>query len=104
MQPITKNNCDFPTLRQSGCRTSTPRTARRGGTVRIVAAKDEYEPGSFLIYPLRDLGKTQLTLTPFKTGNARPELFDNEVLHMSDEGFVRWRRAVEPVFDAVCAK
>ena len=39
-----------------------------------------------------------------EAGNARPELFDNEVLHMSDEGFVRWRRAVEPVFDAVCAK
>ena len=36
-------------------------------------------------------------------GNAIPELFDNEVLHMSDEGFVRWRRAVEPIFDEVCA-
>ena len=34
-------------------------------------------------------------------GNAIPELFDNEVLHMSDEGFVRWRRAVEPIFDEV---
>lgn len=41
-----------------------------GGTVRIVAAKDEYEPGSFLIYPLRDLGKTQLTLTPFRTDDG----------------------------------
>ena len=37
-------------------------------------------------------------------GNARPELFDYEVLHMSDEGFIRWRRAVEPIFDAVCGK
>jgi beta-glucosidase len=35
-------------------------------------------------------------------GNAIPELFDNEILHMSDEGFVRWRRAVEPIFDEVC--
>ena len=42
-----------------------------GGTVRIVAAKDEYEPGSFLIYPLRDLGKTQLTLTTFKTADGQ---------------------------------
>ncbi len=37
-------------------------------------------------------------------GNAIPELFDNEVLHMSDEGFVRWRRAVEPIFDEVCGR
>lgn len=37
-----------------------------GGTVTIVAAQDEYEPGSFLVYALRDLGKTQLSLTPFR--------------------------------------
>ena len=42
-----------------------------GGTVRIVAAKDEYEPGSFLIYPFRDLGKTQLSLTPFRTADGK---------------------------------
>ncbi len=36
-------------------------------------------------------------------GNAIPALFDNELLHMSDEGFVRWRQAVEPIFDEVCA-
>ena len=41
------------------------------GTVRIVAAKDEYEPGSFLIYPFRDLGKTQLSLTPFRTADGK---------------------------------
>ena len=44
-------------------------------------------------------------LTPVfadQDGNAIPELFDNEILHMSDEGFVRWRRAVEPIFDEVC--
>ena len=48
-----------------------PEDGAAGGTVRIVAAKDEYEPGSFLIYPLRDLGKTQLTLTPFKTADGK---------------------------------
>ena len=35
--------------------------------VRIVSAKGEYEPGSFLIYPLSNLGKVTFSLTPFKT-------------------------------------
>ncbi len=48
-----------------------PRDGTAGGTVRIVAAGDEYEPGSFLIYPLRNLGKTQLSLTPFKTSDGK---------------------------------
>ena len=48
-----------------------PEDGAAGGTVRIVAAKDEYEPGSFLIYPLRDLGRTQLSLTPFKTADGK---------------------------------
>lgn len=37
-----------------------------------------------------------------KEGNAIPELYDGERLHMSDEGFVRWRKAVEPIFDEFC--
>ena len=41
-----------------------------GGVVRIVAAKDEYEPGAFLIRATRDLGKTPLALTPFKTADG----------------------------------
>ena len=36
-------------------------------TVGIISAQDEYEPGSFLIYALKDLGKVQLSLTEFKT-------------------------------------
>ena len=48
-----------------------PEDGAAGGTVRIVAAKDEYEPGSFLIYPLRDLGRTQLSLTPFRTDDGK---------------------------------
>lgn len=39
--------------------------------VRILTAGDEYEPGSFLIYPLKDLGKGKLTLTPFKTKDGK---------------------------------
>ena len=39
--------------------------------VRICAAKDEFEPGSFLVYPLADLGKVTFTLTPFKTDDGK---------------------------------
>ena len=42
-----------------------------GGTVRIVMAKDEYEPGSFLIWGLKDLGKAQLSLGEFKTADGK---------------------------------
>ncbi len=35
-------------------------------------------------------------------GDSIPELFDDERLHMSDAGFVVWRKAVEPFFDEVC--
>ncbi len=43
--------------------------------VRIVSAKGEYEPGSFLVYPLADLGKVKFSLSPFKTteGQVFPE-------------------------------
>ena len=37
-------------------------------------------------------------------GNTIPKLFDNERLHMSDAGFIKWRAAVEPIFDEVCGK
>jgi len=39
--------------------------------VRIVMAQDEYEPGSFLLYAFEDLGRTKLTLTPFKTADGK---------------------------------
>ena len=42
-----------------------------GGTVRIIAAKGEYEPGSFLVYPFSDLGKVAFSLTPFKTDKGQ---------------------------------
>ncbi len=39
--------------------------------VRICAAKDEFEPGSFLVYPLADLGKVTFSLSPFKTDDGK---------------------------------
>lgn len=40
-------------------------------SVKIIAAGDEFEPGSFVIYPLKDLGKVSLCLTPFKTKDGK---------------------------------
>ena len=40
-------------------------------TVRIVAARDEFEPGAFLVYPLADLGKVAFSLTSFKTAKGQ---------------------------------
>jgi len=43
-----------------------PSDGTPNGTVRIVAAKDEYEPGSFLVWARRDLGKVKFELSEFK--------------------------------------
>ncbi len=48
-----------------------PFDGEAGGTVRIVAARDEYEPGTFLVYPFEDLGKVTFSLTPFKSDDGR---------------------------------
>lgn len=42
-----------------------------GGTVRIIAAGDEYEPGSFVIFPFRSLSQAKLELTQFKTKDGK---------------------------------
>ena len=39
--------------------------------VRLVAAQGEYEPGAFTIYPLADLGKVALALTPFRSAEGK---------------------------------
>ena len=52
----------------------------KGGTVRIILAKDEYEPGSFVIEPLEDLGRVQLALTPFT--NERGETLPADSLDL----------------------
>lgn len=41
------------------------------GTARIISAKDEYEPCSFVIYPLENLGKVQLRTTEFRNASGK---------------------------------
>ena len=45
---------------------SAPRNGVKDGTVRIVAAKGEYEPGSFVLVSDTDLGKVQLEIGDLK--------------------------------------
>lgn len=39
--------------------------------VRIIAARNEYEPGSFILYPLKTFGKVSLELGEFKDSEGR---------------------------------
>ncbi len=39
--------------------------------VSIISGTDAYEPGSFLLYPLKAVGKAELVLTDFKTKDGR---------------------------------
>ena len=48
-----------------------PFDANPGEPVRIFAAKGEYEPGSFLVYPLKNLGKVSFSLTPFRSKDGK---------------------------------
>ncbi len=48
-----------------------PSDAEAGAPVRIVAAKGEFEPGAFLVYPLRDLGKVSFNLSPLRTADGK---------------------------------
>ena len=41
------------------------------GAVRIVMAKDEYEPGSFVVRAAKDLGKVRLELSAFRTADGK---------------------------------
>ena len=43
-----------------------PTDGKKGGVVRIVAAHDEYEPGSFVVRSDTDLGKVRLALSELK--------------------------------------
>ena len=54
-----------------------PANGEKGGVVRMIAAKDEYEPGSFVLVADQDLGKVQL-----EVGDLRRE----EGRGMRDEG------------------
>ncbi len=48
-----------------------PLDAQAMAPIRILTARDEYEPGSFVIYPLKDLGKVKFTLSQFRTKDGR---------------------------------
>ena len=48
-----------------------PYDAEPGQPVRIFAAQGEYEPGSFLVYPLKDLGKVTFRLTSFRSPDGK---------------------------------
>ena len=50
------------------------------GTVRIVAARDEYEPGSFLVWARSDLGKVRFDLGAFR--NEKGDVFPKEALDL----------------------
>ena len=51
-----------------------PADGEKGGVVRIVMAKEEYEPGSFVVVADSDLGKTSFELSEFRNerGQALP--------------------------------
>lgn len=48
-----------------------PEDGKALDVVRILTAKDEYEPGSFVVYPFENLGKVEFKLTPFKTADGK---------------------------------
>ena len=58
-----------------------PHDGAAGAPVRIVMAQDEYEPGSFLIWGLKDLGKVQLEVSDLKQVKVKVKV-------------KRWRRAL----------
>lgn len=47
-----------------------PYNGRPMAPVRIIAARGEYEPGSFILYPFSDLGRVELKLSPLKTADG----------------------------------
>ena len=48
-----------------------PANGEKGGVVRIIAAKDEYEPGSFVLVSDCDLGKVKLEMGELKTADGK---------------------------------
>ena len=85
---------DFPTMPASGiCRYSVPAMGDTqylpdaypfdgiaGAPCVIVAAKDEYEPGAFLLYATRDYGKIDFTIGALK--NEKGDVFPSADLDL----------------------
>ena len=57
-----------------------PTDGKPGAPVKIVAAKDEYEPGSFLVWARENLGKVQLEVGDLKNGTG--DIFPKENLDL----------------------
>ena len=58
-----------------------PTDGERGGTVRIVAARGEYEPGSFVVRADEDLGKVQPVVGRFVNENG--DVFPADALDLT---------------------
>lgn len=56
-----------PVMRLPG---TYPLDGRLGGDLRIVLAQDQYETGSFVIYPFADIDKVDLKITELKSANG----------------------------------
>ena len=52
---------------------TVPTDGEKGGVVRIVAAKGEYEPGSFVVRSTEDLGKVKLEVSDLKQVKSKGE-------------------------------
>ena len=57
-----------------------PKDGEKGGVVRIVAAKGEYEPGSFVVKSDTDLGKVRLEIGDFKREEGRGKREEGSVV------------------------
>ena len=60
---------------------SIPADGEEGGTVRIVAARGEYEPGSFVVRADADLGKVQPVVGTFTNENG--DVFPADALDLA---------------------
>ena len=93
---------DFPEMPASGiCRYWVPATSERqylpdaypedgkaGWPVRIVAAKDEYEPGAFLLYATKDFGKLSFKVSDLKS--EKGDMSDADVDEIAEKALGRW--------------
>ena len=65
--------------------TEAPREGEKGGTVRIRLARDEYEPGSFVVKASADLGKVKFELGEFKREEGKGKREEGNVTFPKDE-------------------
>ncbi len=57
-----------------------PLDGKMEAPIRIIMSQDEFEPGSFVLYPFADLGKATLRLTEFK--NEKGQVFPSDALDL----------------------